>query len=220
MKKALIYVRIALHFGKMSVLEALSAARGIKDKILVDPDIIISPAVQLELSNEITALQATVTLRETDKSTSLTRLEEQQSSDLLITIEDIAQTTEKQANAQTPGVVATIEEKILRIGFKLAKAASLAGRFFKVFKTAVGSASIRIKALAKGTQYHWRWSEDGVIWTRVESTVVSNVTITGLPSSKVIEFQYAITEPMGRTPVVPATPVEPDWSDSITALIP
>jgi hypothetical protein len=220
MKKVIAYVRIALHFSKMTVLEVLPFAKGIKAKILIDPDIHIDPAVQLDLDNAITALDGTVTLRETDKSTALTATEGQQVSDLIIIIEDIAQTTEKQANAQTPGVVLTIESKILRIGFLLAKAGIKAGRFFEIFKMFIGKVAIRVKKDKTFNLYHWCWSLDEITWTRISDTTVASIVIFGLPSGKRVHFKSAQTLKVKGVPQIDANNNEPDWSDSISEMIP
>ena len=220
MKKVVAYIKIALHFGKMTVLEVLPFAKAIKSKILIDPDIHIDPAVQLKLDNEITALDATVTLRKTDKSPSLTTTEGQQVSDLIITLEDIASSTEKQANAQTPGVVLTIETKILRIGFLLAKTGTFAGRFFEIFKMFIGKVAIRVKKDKTYNLYHWCWSLDEVTWVRVSDSTVASILIFGLPSGKRVYFRSAQTLKVKGVPSIDANNNEPDWGDTISEMIP
>ncbi len=220
MKKTVIYVKIALHFAKMKVVGLLPFAKGISAKIAIDPNIVIDPVVQSKLNQQIKDLDGTVTARETDLSVTLTKMEGKQATALTNTLTSIATTTEEQANDLTPGDVISIQTIITRIGYKLVKAAVMAGRSFEIFKTLKASVYIRIKADKTYNLYHWRWSADGVIWVRLQDTTVSNIIVFGLPEKKEAYFQSAVTLKVKGLPKLNAVPVEPEWGDIISELIP
>ena len=220
MKKATTYVKIALLLIKIKVEGLLIFAKGIKGTIAIDKEIEIDMDVQKNLNQAIIDLDATVVIRKTDKSTAMTKKEGNQSTALILILQDIADSTEKQANAISPGDVPAIEEIILRIGFKLFKTRFVTGRIFEIFKKVIGGVSIRVKALKPGTTYYWRWSPDKITWTTLQTTQSSSVRITGLPSDIRVYFQSATTPPQSRVPVLDAAGFEPEWSDSISAMIP
>lgn len=220
MKKSVIYVKIALHFAKMKVVDLLPFAKGIRDKIAVDPDIVIDPLVQADNVQEIIDLEKTVVLRESDTSKALTKQEAKQATTLINTLTLIAQTTESKGNKLFPGDVPTIQNIFLRIGFGLFKVPDITGRFFEIFKTAIATVYIRVKADKKVNLYHWRWSPDDITWIRLSDTTVASIIIFGLPSGKVSYFQNAVSLKAKKAPKLNATPEEPEWGDSISEMIP
>ncbi len=220
MKKTTIYVKIALLVAKMKVEGLLTFAKAISGTIATDTEIVIDPIVQANLAKKIAELDATVVLRETDFSKAMTKKEGNQATELILILTDIANSTEKQANALSPGDVPAIEEIILRIGFKLFKTRFITGRIFEVFKKIIGGVSIRMKALKPGTTYYWRWSLDKIIWTTLQSTQSASVRIAGLPSDKRVYFESATTPPQSRVPLLDAKGFEPEWGDTISAMIP
>jgi hypothetical protein len=220
MKKTIVYVRVALGFFEDKVNALLPFAKGIRDKIFVDPDIHIDPVVQGKLKDQIIELDKTVVKRKTDLSKDLTKTEAGQTYDVLLTLKDIARTTERDANALTPGNEAAIQTIILRIGFAIATVGVKAGRTFEVFKTLVGKAFIRVRKDKAVLLYHRRWSLDEITWNRVADSVVASVVIFGLPSKTLVYFQSAETLKVKVTPQINAIYQEPIWGDTISELIP
>jgi hypothetical protein len=220
MKTTIKLVHIALHFAEMTVLELLNFAKGIKLKIATDPDVTIDAGVQTALGSQITALDNTVTARQTDKSQTLTNLEADQASKVIITLATIAHTTEDTANSIAAGDTAAATTIITRIGFQVADAASHPGRTFEVYETAPKKAKVHSPAMERGTIYHRRWSQNQQLWHRVKDTTEASVTFDNLPGGGTIYFQMATTAPAGRNPVLDANISEPNWGDSIHAVIP
>jgi hypothetical protein len=220
MKKTIVIVLIALHFAKMKVVNLLPFARSIHDNAGADPGVSIDPAVVTQLDGEIILLSATVTLRETNKSKALTKLEGNQATDVILTLTKIANSVQEQANAIIPGNTARATLAIFRIGFLTKIITSLAGRTFEIFKTAVGAVSIRVKKNKLVNLYHWRYSYDGITWFRLPDTTVVSIYVYGFSSAKIVFFQSAQTLKGGGVPQINIDDLEPDWSDSISAVIP
>ena len=221
MKKTIVLVLIALHFAKMKVVELLPFARSIHDNAGADPNVTIDPATLVILADQITLLSGTVTLRETNKSLSLTTLEGTQATDVILTITDIASSAQKQANAIEPGNTGRATLAIQRIGFAIQEPHTPGGRFFKIFKAIVGAASVRVKRDILVSLYHWRVSLDGTTWIRLPDTKVVSIVVTGLPSVKVVFFQSAQTMKSDSTATFDiVSGFEPVWSDSITVTMP
>ncbi len=220
MKKNIVQVLIALHFAEMKVTELLPFARSIHDNAGADPGVTIPLATVTLLDGQITDLSDTVTLRETNKSKALTTLEGTQATDVILTLTDIANQVQKQANAIIPGNVARATMAIQSIGFMIKSTPSLTGRYFKVFKTDVGSAKVRVKKDKLVNIYHWRYSLDGITWIRLPDTTSVSISVNGLPSLKVAYFQSAQTLKASGIVEVDVNDMEPVWSHTISALIP
>ncbi len=220
MKKVISYVKTALHFGKMKAGELAPFAGSILLNATADPGVTIDADDLTALAEEKAALVATAELRLTNKSMSLTTLEGTQATAVLVRVTNIASSVEKQANAIEPGNTARATLAIQRIGFMPEKVADIAGRFFAVFKTAVGAASIRVKKDKLVNLYHWRWSTDGINWVRLPDSTAVSVYIYNLPHNKIVFFQSAVTLKARGVPQFDANNNEPEWGDSITALIP
>ena len=220
MKNLLIYVKILLHFAKLKVADLLPFAKGISKKGAVDPDAPVDPTLISQLNGNIKGLEATVIARETDTSTSLTKIEGQQVTAMVRTLTKIANGVEETANDDNPGDVTAIQAIIFRIGFQVYKVPNIAGRFFEIFKTLIATAYIRIKADKKINLYQWRWSLDEVTWFRLDDTTVASIIIFGLPSGKTVFFQSAVKLKIKGVPKINAIMQEPEWGDSISELIP
>jgi hypothetical protein len=220
MKKVISLARIVFNFATMNVNDLLQFALGIEGTIAIDPDIHIDAATQLELHNDIAAVQLIVTSRQTDKAVTLTRAEQIKVTNLIITLGTIAHLVQDGANKIAAGVTAAAEVIIVRIGYKLIVIGVKAGRSFEVVSVGKNKASIRIKRLAKGTIYHWRWSLDQITWFRITDTGVCTVTMINLTGGKDCFFQQATTAPTGANPEIDATVTEPNWGDTIHETIP
>ncbi len=220
MKKTIAYLAIALHFTKMNVEDLVTFASSILLNHAADPDVVIDEDDVTALEGEMGAVQATVVLRETDKSSDLTILEGTQANAVMIRLTTIANSAEKQANEIEPGNIVRAKLAYTRIGFIARKETSAAERFFEVFKTAIGKVSIRIKADKTYSLYHWRFSTDGVTWTRLADSRVAGIVIFNLPHLKTVYFQSAVTLKVSGAPQIDATNPEPEWGDSISALVP
>ena len=220
MKKTITMVLIALHFAKMSVEKLIPFAGGIKTNAGSDKQIKIDPGVIATLDGQITDLSATVELRLTNKSKSLTTLEGSQATAVIITLTDIANEVEKQANAIAAGDIAAATTIIQRIGYVIKKVAEKASRTFEVFKTLVATVYIRVKADKKVNIYHWRWSADKINWVRLPDTTVASIIITDLPEKATAYFESATTLKVKGAPTISAIPAEPEWGDTISKLIP
>jgi|ERR1035437_9423422 hypothetical protein len=220
MKKVIKLARILFNFATMNVNDLLQFALGIEGTIAVDPDIHIPAATQLELHDDIAAVQLIVTARQTDNAVTLTRAEEIKVTNLIVTLGTIAHLVQDGANKIAAGITAEAEVIITRIGYKLIVIGAKAGRTFEVVSVGKNKASLRIKRLAKGTIYHWRWSLDQIAWHRIIDTGVCTVTMINLQGGKDCFFQQATTAPTGANPEIDANISEPAWGDTIHETIP
>ena len=213
-------VYIALHFQKMKVEKLVPFATSIKTTCGADTQIVIPPATLSLLGTQNAALNATVILRETNTSTTLTSTEGTQATAVMLTLEDIATQVEKQANAIANGNIEVATTIIQRIGFVIKKVGAAADRFFEVFKTAIAQVSIRVKADKTVNLYHWQWTLDEKTWNRTSDTTVASIIIFGLPSEETVFFQSAVTVKVKGIPKINAIAPALNWSDSISQLIP
>jgi len=220
MKKTIVQVLIALYFAEMTVRDLIPFARSIHDNAGADPDVTVDPLLVTALDGQIIALSATVTLRETNKSKSLTTLEGRQATAVILTLTKIASSVEEQANDIIPGDTNRATLAIQRIGFSTKRPAFLPGRTFEVYKVEVGAAYVRVKRDPTVYLHHWRYSPDGINWVRLPDTKVVSIYVSGLPLEKDAYFQHGVTLKENSAARFDINDLEPDWSDSISRTIP
>jgi hypothetical protein len=227
MKKSIKRVIIALNLKSLDSPGLLSFLRAIikaltGNSYFLPADIAKLPVTLADMGTQATNLENTHTSRKTNKSTTLTSLEQEQATLVMNTINDTAYFVEGLANKKGAGDLPLAVQIITSAGFQVKKEFVTHQRSFEVVQTGKGSAFIRTKAVCRGAIYHWRWTttpDDAGSWKIVPPTVESNVTINGLPHAATVYFSCAITLPQGRKPVVDSATYVPDWCDPISAII-
>jgi len=215
MKKVETTIEIAFNWKDKTVDQVSSMAGGVITQLAVDPVIHVDAGLTTVLGEQKVLLDATIKARLTNSSKDLTLTEGLQSTDVMNTVELIGAQVQAQANALTPGNAVAIGIIYARIGFDMKGKAGGQDRGFEVYETFYKGVKIRIKAEKAGTTYNFRWSIDGITFKEILAGNVSHLSITDLPASTKIWFQYAITSPMGKNAIVSAD-AELEWSDPIS----
>ncbi|MFH0894382.1 MAG: hypothetical protein V2A54_08090 [Bacteroidota bacterium] len=228
MKKSIQRVIIALNLRKINSPELVSFIRAIAKALngnvyFTAADITKLPVSVAEMDTQAADLEATHISRKTNRSTTLTSLEQEQATLIMNTISDTAAFVEGIANKKAMGDLPLAIQIITSAGFQVKREFVLHQRSFEVVKTGKGSAHIRTKAQKQGVIYHWRWTttpEDEKSWIEIFPTIEANIYITSLPCSTTVYFSCAITFPKGRTPHYDSKAAYfPSWSDPISATI-
>lgn len=212
MKQTVKRFKIALNFIKMSVDELLTFAAGIANGLINDPDATAPPVNSGTLFNEIgtvnppTALAGTHAKRKSDKSETLTKLEQQQANLLTLSLTKDAHYVEDTANDIANGDESHFLQIITRIGFQPKKKPSLHPRDFEVVEIGKGWIHLRAKKTHKGPEAHcWQYGVTAAENTpptalgKVIVTLEADIIIHDLTSAAIYGFQHASIVPVSHT---------------------
>ncbi|MDD5033899.1 MAG: hypothetical protein PHE55_04005 [Methylococcaceae bacterium] len=206
MKQTVSRVHIALNFPKVSVDELITLSTAVASRLASDPDAIAPPVPSAALAQQTNELQATHILRKTDRSPTLTRLEEQQGNALVQSLASDAHYVEDTANTLANGDVAKAQQIITRTGFQLKKIGQHHPRSFEVVEAGEGWVHLRVKKSRTGNEAHaWRYGVTTAKDTPPAElsqplmTLETDVILRDLKSSTVYGFQHASILPASHT---------------------
>ncbi|MFH0896025.1 MAG: hypothetical protein V2A54_16450 [Bacteroidota bacterium] len=227
MKKSIKRVVIALNLHQLTSTELVSFLRAIikafnGNTYFTVAELAKLPVSLVDMGTQATNLENTHTSRKTNRSATLTSLEQEQATLIMNTISDTAYFVEGVANKKANGDLPLAVQIVTSAGFQVKKEFTPHQRSFEVIKIAEGMAQIRTKAVKTGVIYHWRWTTtptDENSCKIIPPTIVSNITITGLPHATTVYFATAVTMPQGRKPVADSETYVPEWIDFISAII-
>ena len=175
------------------------------------------PVSTADMLLQATALEGTHTLRQTNKSASLTAQEHDYAVVVINTITDTAAFVEAFANRKAAGDLALAIQIITSVGFQLKKEFTPHQRSFEVVSANNGRFHLRTKSAGIRTAYVWQWSDDdGKTWSLPIITIGSEVIITELKNGINYSFRYAVVPPVIQgKPVIPAGSEQLVWSNPI-----
>ncbi|MFH0895974.1 MAG: hypothetical protein V2A54_16190 [Bacteroidota bacterium] len=227
MKKAIKRVVIALNLQQLTSTELVSFLRAIVkafngNTYFTAAELAKLPVSLVDMATQATNLENTHTSRKTNRSATLTSLEQEQATLIMNTISDTAYFVEGLANKKAVGDLPLAVQIVTSAGFQVKKEFIPHQRSFEVVKVGDGTAQIRTKAVFPRPIYHWRWTTtpaDENSWKIIPPTLSSNIIITGLPRLTTVYFSYALTMPQGRKPILEPDVYMPEWNDPISAHI-
>ncbi|MDD5034635.1 MAG: hypothetical protein PHE55_07725 [Methylococcaceae bacterium] len=206
MRQTVNRVHIALNFEQVSVDELITLSTAIADRLTADPDASAPPVPSAALAEQTASLQATHTLRKTDKSPNLTQLEQQQANALVQSLTTDAHYVEDTANTLANGDVARAQQIITRVGFQVKKTGQRHPRSFEVVEVGAGWVHLRVKKSCQGPEAHaWRYGATPAKDTppielgQPFITLETDVILRGLQSGAVYGFQHAHILPVSHT---------------------
>ena len=175
------------------------------------------PVSTADMLLQATALEGTHTLRQTNKSASLTAQEHEYAAIVINTITDTAAFVEAFANRKAAGDLALAIQIITSVGFQLKKEFVKHQRTFEVVSVNNGTFHLRAKAAGGRTAFIWQWSDDaGKTWSFPIITIGSEVIITNLKNDIYYSFRFAVVPPVIQgKPVIPAGSEQLVWSNPV-----
>jgi hypothetical protein len=192
-------IKIARTYKKQDTAGLCKTSNGIK--LTGDADATTPPVTDTVLKQKATALLATNSLRQTDRSQATTDLEIQQKNDLIRQLDKDASYVEGVANdvAVAKGDVAAGEAVVTRIGFQLKKRGVAKPRDFEQVKSDPGTIHLHVKKAKPGIEGHlWRYGGTTAKDTpppatalKLRVTVESDIILGDLTSGSIIAAQHA-----------------------------
>src|SRR6185312_7623155 len=197
MKKLVGYFHIALNLQRITLDEEVTLALGIK--LANDPDATSPPFTQAQLQTLAATVQADLGGHPTGRTPTLTAKQQQDVNALTRALVADKGYVETVANAKAQGVRAVFDEVVSRIGFAGKKPPSTHQRVFESLASAPQSFRVRVPSEApRGLTYVYRYgitTAAGVLpttWQPGISLSVTELCVTGIPSSSIVAVEYAV----------------------------